>query len=136
MGPNQRRDQQVKNGQWKKNGTLPLAEGRQTSQAGPVRREQQMLAISRALLSRPSCCCCDETLPWPGAPGSERNFSHHPPHQPGRHHGTPVEQNVKQALKIAQYGYVLETGKIVLSGETKDLLENPRSGNRFWGRKT
>ena len=35
-----------------------------------------------------------------------------------------VEQNAKAALSIADYGYVLETGKIVLEGKAKDLLVN------------
>ena len=37
-----------------------------------------------------------------------------------------VEQNVRQALKIAQYGYVLESGKIVLQNSGPELLKDPR----------
>ena len=37
-----------------------------------------------------------------------------------------VEQNVKQAMKVSQYAYVLETGKIVLSGTTAELLGKPQ----------
>ena len=37
-----------------------------------------------------------------------------------------VEQNVRQALKIAQHGYVLESGRIVLDGSGKALLDDPK----------
>ena len=46
-----------------------------------------------------------------------------------------VEQNVKQAMKVSQYAYVLETGKIVLSGTTAELLENPKIKESFLGQK-
>ena len=46
-----------------------------------------------------------------------------------------VEQNVKQAMKISQFAYVLETGKIVLSGTTSELLENPKIKESFLGQK-
>ena len=36
-----------------------------------------------------------------------------------------VEQNAKQALKVADYGYVMETGKIIIEGNAKDLLNDP-----------
>ena len=37
-----------------------------------------------------------------------------------------VEQNVRQALKVAQHGYVLENGRIVLEGSGKQLLNDPK----------
>ncbi len=36
-----------------------------------------------------------------------------------------VEQNVRQALQIAHFGYVMENGKIALAGPSTDLLDNP-----------
>jgi branched-chain amino acid transport system ATP-binding protein len=47
-----------------------------------------------------------------------------------------VEQNAKQALKIADYGYVLETGKVIIHGKAKDLLEDPRIVEAYLGRKS
>jgi branched-chain amino acid transport system ATP-binding protein len=44
-----------------------------------------------------------------------------------------VEQNVRQALKIAQHGYVLETGRIVLSDTGARLLNNPQVLQAYLG---
>jgi len=44
-----------------------------------------------------------------------------------------VEQNAVGALKIAHYGYVLETGKIVLEGPAEDLLENDEVRKTYLG---
>ena len=44
-----------------------------------------------------------------------------------------VEQNVKQALKIAQHGYVLESGKIVLDGSGSALLHDPKVLDAYMG---
>ena len=87
--------------------------------------EQQMLAIARALMSAPKLLLLDE--PTLGlaplvvadifAIIREINAT-----------GTTillVEQNVKQALKVSSYAYVLETGKIALAGPSKELLQEP-----------
>jgi branched-chain amino acid transport system ATP-binding protein len=44
-----------------------------------------------------------------------------------------VEQNVKQALKVSSYSYVLETGTIALSGLSKDMLQEPRIKASYLG---
>jgi branched-chain amino acid transport system ATP-binding protein len=44
-----------------------------------------------------------------------------------------VEQNVKQALKASSYTYVLETGKIALSGSSKELSQEPRIKTSYLG---
>jgi len=44
-----------------------------------------------------------------------------------------VEQNVALSLKISQYAYVLENGRITLSGTGKDLLTNPRVRQSYLG---
>jgi len=95
--------------------------------------EQQMLAIARALMSAPKLLLLDEpTLglaPFVVADIfaiiREINAT-----------GTTillVEQNVKQALKISGYAYVLETGKIALSGPSKELLQEPRIKASYLG---
>jgi branched-chain amino acid transport system ATP-binding protein len=44
-----------------------------------------------------------------------------------------VEQNVRQALKIAAHGYVIETGKIVLADSGANLLANPKVVEHYLG---
>jgi branched-chain amino acid transport system ATP-binding protein len=44
-----------------------------------------------------------------------------------------VEQNVKQSLEIAHYGYVLENGRIVLSSDAKEILKNDHFRNAYLG---
>lgn len=86
--------------------------------------EQQMLAMGRALMSNPKLLLLDEpSLGLSPILVMEiakiiRNI-----HQEGRTI-VLVEQNARLALSLAQYGYVLETGNIVLKGDTKDLREN------------
>jgi len=95
--------------------------------------EQQMLAIARALLSAPRLLMLDEpTLGLAPLVAAdifrivrEINAS-----------GTTVllvEQNVRQALKVSSYTYVLETGRIVLSGPSAALAEEPRIKAAYLG---
>ena len=44
-----------------------------------------------------------------------------------------VEQNVRQALKIADYAYVLETGKMILNGKAEDIRQDPRVMEAYLG---
>ena len=46
-----------------------------------------------------------------------------------------VEQNAKAALKIADRGYVLETGRIIMEGETEDLLNNKEVQRAYLGKE-
>lgn len=95
--------------------------------------EQQMLALGRALMSRPRLLLLDE--PSLGlAPLLIREVFRviTKIHQ----EGTTIlliEQNAMAALHVADYGYVLETGEIVLEGTGKDLLGDERVKKAYLG---
>jgi branched-chain amino acid transport system ATP-binding protein len=95
--------------------------------------EQQMLAIARALMSRPKLLLLDE--PSLGlAPAIVREiFSII---QNLRDTGVTIlliEQNATLALNIADRGYVLEAGRIILSGQAADLLNDQRVKSAYLG---
>jgi branched-chain amino acid transport system ATP-binding protein len=95
--------------------------------------EQQMLAMGRALMIRPKILLLDE--PSMGlAPLVVRDIF--TIIKEINEAGTTVllvEQNAHMALSIANKAYVLETGKIVLSGDAKDLLNNESVKNAYLG---
>ncbi len=86
--------------------------------------EQQMLAMGRSLMSHPKIILMDE--PSMGLSPIYVNEIFDIIQQINADGTTVllVEQNAKKALSIADRGYVLETGRIVLSGNAKDLLNN------------
>ncbi len=95
--------------------------------------EQQMLAVGRALMSRPKLLMLDE--PSLGlAPLLIRAVFR----VIERIHDTGttillIEQNARAALQIADYGYVIETGVIVLDGKGTDLIEDERVKKAYLG---
>jgi branched-chain amino acid transport system ATP-binding protein len=95
--------------------------------------EQQMLAVARALMSRSSMMLLDE--PSMGlAPVLVRDIFQ--VLCDINRAGTTillVEQNAYMALSIASRAYVLETGRIILSGPGKELLGNPRVREAYLG---
>jgi branched-chain amino acid transport system ATP-binding protein len=93
-----------------------------------------MLAIGRALMSKPKLLLLDE--PSMGlAPLVVREIFRviRELHQGGTTI-LLVEQNARAALRIASYGYVLETGGVVLEGETVELSENEDVKQAYLGR--
>jgi branched-chain amino acid transport system ATP-binding protein len=116
---------------------FPQLSSRRKQMAGTLSGgEQQMLAIGRALMAKPKLLLLDE--PSMGlaplvvqeifrvitALRSERGTS-----------VLLVEQNAKAALKIADRGYVLETGKVILEEDASDLLENKEVQRAYLGRE-
>jgi branched-chain amino acid transport system ATP-binding protein len=104
---------------------FPVLKERETQLAGTLSGgEQQMLAIGRALMAQPRLLMMDE--PSLGiAPLIVKSIFKTITKL--RENGMTIlliEQNAKAALGIADRGYVLETGQVVLEGTTEELLEN------------
>ena len=106
-------------------GLFPILKTRASQQAETLSGgEQQMLAMARAMLRRPKLLMLDE--PSLGLAPKIARVVYDALDQI-RQRGTTillVEQNAKMALKIADYGYIMESGRIVLEGTSKDLQEN------------
>ncbi|SMP47355.1 ABC transporter ATP-binding protein [Desulfonatronum lacustre] len=97
--------------------------------------EQQMLAIGRALMAKPRMLLLDE--PGMGlAPALSQMIFRHVAELRDAFGLTVllVEQNAKSALKIADRGYVLETGRIILQGPSEELLLNRDVQRAYLGR--
>ncbi|MEX2210461.1 MAG: ABC transporter ATP-binding protein [Gaiellaceae bacterium] len=95
--------------------------------------EQQMVAVSRALMARPKVLLMDEPSMGLSPLLVEQNFEII---EQINGQGTTVfvvEQNANMALSIADRGYVLQTGEIVLSDTAKALLENPEMKRAYLG---
>lgn len=116
---------------------FPILRERKKQPAGTLSGgEQQMLAIGRALMAKPKIMLMDE--PSMGlaplvvqeifkvivALAKEKKTTI-----------LLVEQNAKVALKTANRGYVLETGKVILDGDALDLLENREVQRAYLGRE-
>jgi branched-chain amino acid transport system ATP-binding protein len=95
--------------------------------------EQQMLAIARALLARPRLLLLDE--PSLGLAPLVVRTIFRIVREISREGATIllVEQNVHQALKVSRDAHVLETGRIVHAGRSKELLEDPRIREAYLG---
>jgi branched-chain amino acid transport system ATP-binding protein len=107
-------------------GYFPRLKERRNSLAGYVSGgEQQMTAIGRALMSRPTMMLLDEPSMGLAPQLVEEIFEI--VKLLNAEQGVSVllaEQNINMALKYAQYGYILENGRIVLDGDAKTLREN------------
>lgn len=110
----------LKERSWQKGGTLSGG-------------EQQMLAVGRALMSRPDLLMLDE--PSLGlAPLLVREiFEIIKKINSDGKTVLLVEQNAFAALSIANYAYILEVGRVTLSGTGKELLENPKVKEAYLG---
>lgn len=110
-----------------------LHERRRNGGANLSGGEQQMLAIGRALMARPRVLLLDEPSMGLAPIIVQEIFRILRTINAEGLTIFLVEQNVRQALKIAQHGYVLETGEIVLADSGKNLLGNPRVLEAYLG---
>ena len=95
--------------------------------------EQQMLAMGRALMSRPKLLLMDEPSMGLAPVLVEQSFEII---QQINRQGTSVfmvEQNARMALSIADRGYVLQTGRIVLTDKAENLLNNEQMRHAYLG---
>ncbi|AEK62767.1 ABC transporter ATP-binding protein [Collimonas fungivorans] len=113
---------------------FPVLQRRKDGLAGNLSGgEQQMLAIGRALMAKPRVLLLDE--PSMGLAPLLVQEIFRIVQEINRTGLTIllVEQNVRQALRIAQHGYVLENGKIVLADSGVNLLHNPKVLEAYLG---
>ncbi|MCA1711210.1 MAG: ABC transporter ATP-binding protein [Actinobacteria bacterium] len=113
---------------------FPRLQERRTQKAGTLSGgEQQMLAIGRALMSRPRMLMLDEPSMGLSPIMIQLIFS---TISELKESGTTillVEQNANEALKLADYGYVLETGRIVLEGTGEQLMNDDSVRKAYLG---
>ena len=107
-------------------GYFPRLKERRSSQAGYTSGgEQQMTAIGRALMSRPKTILLDEPSMGLAPQLVEQIFEI--VKRINEQEGVSIllaEQNTSVALRYAKYGYILETGRVVMDGDAKALSEN------------
>ncbi|WP_456387379.1 ABC transporter ATP-binding protein [Profundibacter sp.] len=106
---------------------FPRLRERRKSQAGYTSGgEQQMVAMGRALMSRPETILLDEPSMGLAPQLVEQIFEI--VKKINEEEGVSfllAEQNTNMALKYAHYGYILESGRVVMDGPAADLRENP-----------
>ena len=113
---------------------FPILKEREVQLAGTMSGgEQQMLAIARGLMARPKLLMLDEPS-WGIAPKFVTKVLE--VIQQVNATGVSillVEQNLQKALSIAHYGYVIQTGRIVMQGKGQDLLHDERIRKAYLG---
>lgn len=108
--------------------------GRQRQRAGSLSGgQQQMLAIGRAVMARPRLMLLDEPTLGLAPLLVQRIF--HAIEEIARSGVTIllVEQNAYRALPLSKFAYVLETGRVAVSGASRDLVKDPRIKQSYLG---
>lgn len=123
LGAFTRRDNEVTADMQKMREMFPILKERASQMAGTLSGgEQQMLAIARALMSRPKLLMLDEPSLGLAPMVVDRIFTVLKELKSQRVTILLVEQNARQALEIADDAYVLETGRVVNHGDPRKLL--------------
>jgi branched-chain amino acid transport system ATP-binding protein len=113
---------------------FPILRERRHQMAGTLSGgEQQMLAIGRALMARPRLILFDEPSLGLAPTVVETTFRIIADIRQGGTTVLMVEQNAYLALRMADRGYVMETGRIVLAGRASDLLGNDHVRRAYLG---
>jgi branched-chain amino acid transport system ATP-binding protein len=113
---------------------FPVLAERRTNVAGTLSGgQQQMLAIGRALMARPKLLLLDEPSMGLAPVLVEQIFTTIGGFKARGITVLLVEQNANLALAIADRGYVIETGRIVMSGPGKELLNDQRIRSAYLG---
>ena len=114
---------------------FPLLHERRNQLAGTMSGgEQQMVAMGRALMSQPKLLLMDEPSMGLAPVLVERSFEIINQVNDAGVGMLIVEQNANVSLSIADRGYVLSTGRVVLEGRASDLLENEELRKAYLGR--
>jgi branched-chain amino acid transport system ATP-binding protein len=114
---------------------FPILKTRQNQKAGTLSGgEQQMLLIARALMSQPKLLLIDE-LSLGLAPLLVQNLlkTIRQLYESTEIAIVLVEQNIRAALELADRGYVIESGRIVVQGSSQDLLSNENIKDAYFG---
>jgi branched-chain amino acid transport system ATP-binding protein len=134
MGAYLRRDSEIEQDRARVFELFPRLEERRTQKAGTMSGgEQQMLAIGRALMARPRLLLLDEPSMGISPILTERIYE---TIAEINKQGTTillVEQNANFALGVSHRGYVLETGKVVLTDDSAKLRESPQVREAYLG---
>jgi branched-chain amino acid transport system ATP-binding protein len=135
MGAHLREDDDIEETRDRVHGLFPRLYERRAQLAGTLSGgEQQMLAMGRALMSRPRLLLMDEPSMGLSPALVEQNFEIIQEVNATGVAVLVVEQNANMALSIADRGYVLQTGVIVLSGGAADLLASDDLKRAYLGR--
>ncbi|CTQ65865.1 ABC transporter ATP-binding protein [Roseibium alexandrii] len=110
-----------------------LREKRNLAAGGLSGGQQQMLAIARALMGRPHCLLLDEPSMGLAPLLVAQIFDVVKSLREKEVTVLLVEQNAFGALKIADRGYVMETGRITLAGHSDELIADPRIREAYLG---
>jgi branched-chain amino acid transport system ATP-binding protein len=113
---------------------FPILYDRRAQMAGTLSGgEQQMLAIARALMSRPKLVMFDEPSLGLAPNIVDRVFEVIKDIQAGGATIVMVEQNAFAALELSDRSYVIEQGRLTLAGTGSELLENPQVQAAYLG---
>jgi branched-chain amino acid transport system ATP-binding protein len=112
-----------------------LAERRRQIAATLSGGERQMLALGRALMAKPRLLMLDEPSLGLAPLIVKEIFSIISALKASGVSILLVEQNARAALQVADYGYVLETGEVVIEGASEDLADDPKVAATYLGKQ-